>query len=294
MRSSMAFADASLEAEAQNFLFLCYKKNSSQYLRNNICLSLLAFTALAWQGMAPDLTRRLLVQAAYAFVSLTALYHLHNTPAGFSWISNAWFFVHRLCVCVRCADVRSMWFAYAGNAPFLRPTLSLHYFVSTLFFPIIVHCMGMPLPLHLDALSGVMMLVIVWATNKPYCAAIVPEDSWGMLGMGNILEGSLQQHWDRAGLPYDAASPNYLTTVCQAKLGTMQACALMIAILLGLGREIKRRREFLYQKRSEIPEATTWPIGSKRVMLDVALEALTVCTLMIMMSQLLLVYLSTA
>eukprot|EP00884_Botryococcus_braunii_P018655 jgi/Botrbrau1/5473/Bobra.27_1s0023.1 len=293
MRSSLAFADPLLEASVQQYIVSCHRTFCKVYLASNACISLVALFVLAWQRVAPDFTRRLFVQAAYAAICIGALYMLETKLDGFSGVSRLWFFVQRLCVCIRCADIRSLWFTLPGQTPFLRPAITPHYFFSTLLFPILGHCLGLPLPLYLDSLNSAAMLVLLWYANESYCRRLVPEEAWCMFGVGGFLEKFIQEHWGREGIYMNPSSPRYLITMCQAKIGIMQTCTFLIAILLGFGLEIYRRRLFLQEKGSSIPGGSCWPLGNGRILIGLVFDVVTVCVVYTMMCRGYLLYLST-
>lgn len=292
MRSSLAFADPLLEASVQHYMVSRHRTFCKVYLASNACISLVALLLLAWQRTAPDLTRRMFVQAAYAGVCITALHVLKTKLDGHSGISHLWFFVQRLCVCIRCADIRSLWFTVPGQTPFLRPAFSPHYFFSTLLFPILAHLFGLPLPLYLDSLNSAGMLLLLWYANESYCNRLVPQESWCIFGASDLVEELVKQHWAREGIVLDPTDSRYLSTMCQAKIGIMQSSAFLLAILLGFGLEIYRRRLFLLEKATSIPGGAYWPLGNGGMLVGIVLDVVTVSTVLIIMCHVYLLYLT--
>lgn len=273
--SGLAFADPMLEASFQRSFASWRRSYCNTYLAFNACLSVVAFLVMMQQPLTPKVGQRLILQASYAIVSIAALCMLNAQPRIFPQIANSWFFVQRLCVCVRCVDIRSVWFSVPGHADLLRPEFTSRFFFSTLLLPILLHCMGLPLPLYLDMVSAMCMMAILWAANAPFCGRVLPSPTQKP-ACASFLDDYVMTVWKREGKVVDASHTRYVAAMCQAKLGFFQCLAFGTAVLLGFGLELHRRRAFLWDKGRQIPGAEFWPFGSSKLVHKALLHALFV------------------
>jgi hypothetical protein len=272
MSGTLAFADEGLEAGFKHHLFLKQRAYCRGYHRINATMSAIAFGGLLYEWSAGALVSKLLVQAAIVILCSTALHFINTQPTMFSGIFQPWHIFQRICVCVRCCDIRSVWFTVPNQRAFLQPAFTLQFFFGTLLLPTILQCFGLPLPAGLDALSAAAMLLTILVSNSTFCTALGKQDESSMLCAAQAIEEYIAALWDRNGRHVPPTDHQYHTVMCQAKLGFMQAATLCATVVVGFVLEIYRRRQFLAKRYPPVAGALKWPLRSRRIMTGIAFD----------------------
>jgi hypothetical protein len=273
MSPTLRFADEVLEAEFRHHLFLRQRRFCRDYHCVSAAMSVVAFACLVYDWSAGPTVSKLLVQAATVLLCTTALHLILNQPMTFSSISQPWHIIQRLCVCMRCCNIRSTWFMVPNQTKLLQPAFSLQFFFGTLVLPSVFHVFGLPLPPDLDALSAAAMLVIMWINNASFCGTMAKQDEGSMWGVASVIEGWVTAYWhsQRQHVPV-TERPSHAVT-CQAKLGLAQAATLGASVITAYMLEVYRRHRFLVMRSPDLPGALHWPLASPQVMSGIMFDA---------------------